>query len=120
MTMNLKPHEILNKLGFEIGEEGLCINKFDYPLYNTALDMIGKAMTINFDLISDKELVTRFSALGAFKEYEGDKEDALKNLNASTQTTRAYLEAILGSFYRPVRQSDALSSKQERLAGEKA
>lgn len=118
--MKLKPHEILNKLGFEIGEEGLSIKKFEYPLYSTALDMIGKAVSIDFDLISDKELVSRFSALAAFKEYEGDKEDSLKNRNASMQTTRVYLEAILGSFYRPVRQSDSLSSEQERLAGEKA
>lgn len=52
--MNLKPHEILKALGFNIGEEGITINSDDAFLIDSALRLAGS--TIDFEHVSESEL----------------------------------------------------------------
>ncbi len=52
--MKLKPHEILNHLGFDIDEEGVYINENDAFYCSESLRLVGK--TLNVDNIPEKEL----------------------------------------------------------------
>lgn len=52
--MKLKPHEILQKLGFNVGEEGITINEHDALLIDSTLRLAGS--TIDLDRLSEKDL----------------------------------------------------------------
>ena len=52
--MRLKPHEILQKLGFNIGEEGVEVNSADAFLQDSMLGLMGT--TINATNIPDADL----------------------------------------------------------------
>lgn len=59
--MNLKPHEILQKLGFNIGEEGITISEYDALLIDSTLRLAGS--TIDLDRVSEEELLPVHSGL---------------------------------------------------------
>ncbi len=59
--MNLKPHEILQKLGFNIGEEGITINEYDALLIDSTLRLAGS--TIDLDRVSEEVLLPVHSGL---------------------------------------------------------
>ncbi len=100
--MRLKADEILSRLGFKIGEQGLEINPHDAFLYQNALQLYGKAMSINLDKIQDDEIRRRFSGMAFLAGDQGQAKRFLSNLKNSTQTTREYLAAILNNIYTPV------------------
>lgn len=52
--MRLKPHEILQKLGFNIGEDGVDVNPADAFLHDNILGFMGA--TINAAKIPDADL----------------------------------------------------------------
>jgi len=58
--ITLKPHEILQKLGFNIDESGIKINENDSYLYDSTLGVLGA--TIDVDRISDTALKTQQKA----------------------------------------------------------
>lgn len=90
----LKPHEILQKLGFDVKEEGLSINPKDAYLYTIILELIGKAMKFDFDSLTDEEIIDKFSGVSAFIDDDNGRETYLKNLNQSTQYARVTIESI--------------------------
>lgn len=53
-NIRLKPHEILQKLGFNLGEEGVVINPNDAFLCDRTLGLIGA--TIDVGKVSDVDL----------------------------------------------------------------
>ncbi len=100
--MRVKAHEILSRLGFNIGEQGLEINPNDAFLYQNALQLYGKAMSINLDKIPDDEIRRRFFGMAVFAGSQNQAERFLSDLKKSTQTTREYLAVILNNIYTPV------------------
>lgn len=56
MSITIKPHEILNFLGFNITEDGILVNENDMFLHAESLSLIGK--TLSVDLIKDEQLVS--------------------------------------------------------------
>ena len=53
--MKLKPHQILQYLGFDIGEEGIEINEYDAFLHKESLKCLGDSITL--DNIKDEKLL---------------------------------------------------------------
>lgn len=85
--MNLKPHEILKVLGFNIGEEGITINPNDAFLITSALRLAGS--TIDFDRVPESELVSVHTGLAGIvaawrnEPPSGLKADSLDKLRST-------------------------------------
>ncbi|MBS8270877.1 hypothetical protein DYI26_19415 [Halomonas litopenaei] len=86
--MKLKPHEILQKLGFDIGEDGIEINPNDAYLYDSMLGLVGA--TISVKGIPDADLISQRRTCGFLADMpvsEPGPEDLDK--------ARMYLSTIL-------------------------
>lgn len=59
--MKLRPHEILQLLGFNVGEEGVVINPDDAYLMHSALNLAGS--TIDISRVPDDQLLSLHTGL---------------------------------------------------------
>lgn len=86
--MRIKPHEILQKLGFNIGEDGIEINPNDAYLYDSMLGLVGA--TISVEGIPDADLIAQRRTCGFLTDMQVSEAGADDLYKA-----RMFLSALL-------------------------
>ena len=89
--MKLKPHEILNHLGFDIGEEGVEINSNDAYFITQVLMLSGR--TLDLDNIPTKDISTLKTVLTDMVAVSRNEPE--RDINSSTTKFVSSMRAIL-------------------------
>lgn len=96
-TVILKPHNILQSLGFDIPEEGLEINDDDAFLYIKILALMGE--TIDIDSIDDETMFQAHLALSGLVAARRGEEIA-QPTNDSIPRFRALCEVVVNDVLK--------------------
>ncbi len=100
--MKLKPHNILQSLGFDIPEEGIEISEHDAFLYIKLLALLGETMSI--DAISDEKMFEVNMAMSGLVAAQRGEEMAQPTKD-SVPRFRALCEVVV---------KDVLKLKQKK------
>lgn len=93
---------MLQRLGFNIDETGLCIDSYDAQIYDAALNLLGQSMSFDIDGLPDYEVLDKLERLAALfqkgeSDYDGSSKQHLNNMGAHQIATigKNYLKTIL-------------------------
>ena len=94
--MILKPHEILNALGFDINEDGVEINDNDAYLHQKILKLVGATLDVNH--IPENDLLKLHGDLaGLVAAWR--KERPVSSNGQSAEKLRVLIRCILEQHY---------------------
>ena len=95
--MLLKPHEILNHLGFDIGEDGVETNDFDAFFETRTLQLLGA--TINVDGIPEEHLKGLHAGMAGLVAMQRN-EEIVEWSDQSADRLKATIRANLSVLYK--------------------